>query len=108
MRERVADPRLRKWQGELLERMPPSVRGRAEEVEERFRKDWVAVREGWRKHCAQAAEGGDLEERDRLAFFDFVLGWLNVNTRCVYFDVGGPKANNMTLAPVIDMVRSYY
>lgn len=35
----------------------------------------------------------------------FVLGWLNVNTRCVYFDVGRKTSDNLTLAPVIDFIN---
>lgn len=38
-------------------------------------------------------------------FLDFVLGWLNVNTRCVYFDMGRKNSDNLTLAPMIDMIN---
>lgn len=79
--------------------MPPSVRTRSAEVEERFRKDWVKVKEEWTKHRMATKE-----EVDSLFFLDFYLAWLNVNTRCVYYDVGGLTSNAVTLAPVIDMV----
>ena len=65
------------------------------------------------------------EESDTLLFADYLLGWLNgalvplertnletdvrfvtVNTRCVFFDLGGKTSDSLTLAPIIDMVRS--
>lgn len=36
---------------------------------------------------------------------DFLLGWLNVNTRCIWFSVDSSKDNNLTLCPVIDMIN---
>lgn len=101
LRERKLDPKLRRWQEELLETMPPSVRVRSEEVETRFRKDWEKVQAEWKKHCEATPE------KDSLCFDGFALGWLNTNTRCVYFNVGAIKANNLTLAPVIDMVSVF-
>ncbi|GAA5848145.1 hypothetical protein JCM8547_004421 [Rhodosporidiobolus lusitaniae] len=86
----------RKRYGELCELLPPSVRRRQDDIEKRFREDWRAVRQVWSE---QKGYGGE------LAFMDFLLGWLNVNTRCVYFDIDGKKENNLTLAPVIDMIN---
>lgn len=36
---------------------------------------------------------------------DFALGFLNVNTRCIWFNVDGTKDNNLTLCPVTDMIN---
>ena len=37
---------------------------------------------------------------------DFALGFLNVNTRCIWFNVDpANKDNNLTLCPVIDMIN---
>ncbi|GAA5978215.1 hypothetical protein JCM10908_004275 [Rhodotorula pacifica] len=89
--------RTRKRYAELLERMPSAVRRKADEVEKRFAADWAAVQSLWTEHGN--AVGGE------LTFFDFVLGWQNVNTRCIYFDIDGKRENNLTLCPVIDMIN---
>ena len=34
-----------------------------------------------------------------------MLAWLNVNSRCVYFKIGKKQEDNLTLAPVIDMIN---
>ncbi|GAA5894675.1 hypothetical protein JCM6882_006655 [Rhodosporidiobolus microsporus] len=86
----------RKRHRELVELLPPAVRRREGEIEKRFREDWRTVKELW---TSQKSPQGE------LAFFDFVLGWLNVNTRCIYFDIDGKSQNNITLCPVIDMIN---
>lgn len=96
--ERRVEPRLQRWQTQLLERMPPSVRTRSDEVEERFKKDWAKVKLEWAKHRSATPD-----EQDELHFLDYFLAWLNVNTRCVYYDVGSKTSDALTLAPVIDM-----
>lgn len=55
----------------------------------------------------QSKERKEAGETDRLLFFDYLLGWLNVNTRCVYLDLGrnSKASDNLTLAPVIDMIN---
>lgn len=40
-----------------------------------------------------------------LTFLDFHLGWLNVNSRCVFLQLSKNQADNLTLAPVIDMIN---
>ncbi|GAA5822746.1 hypothetical protein JCM11251_004364 [Rhodosporidiobolus azoricus] len=86
----------RKRYRELMELMPPAVRRRQEQIEKKFRDDWKTAREAWTSQT---------EAQGELAFFDFVLGWLNVNTRCIYFDIDGKAQNNLTLCPVIDMIN---
>ncbi|GAA5964674.1 hypothetical protein JCM8115_004708 [Rhodotorula mucilaginosa] len=89
--------RRRRRYEQLLERMPAAARRKADEVEKRFAADWHAVRKLW-------ADEGNTVDGD-LTFFDFVLGWENVNTRCIYFDIDGKRENNLTLCPVIDMIN---
>ncbi|KAK4053815.1 hypothetical protein OIV83_001471 [Microbotryomycetes sp. JL201] len=85
---------------DLLSCMPPAVKNRAASVEKRFRQDWKRTRQVWAELRASNSE-----ETDELCFFDFALAWKNVNTRCVYFDLGLSKDDNFTLAPVIDMIN---
>ncbi|GAA5904742.1 hypothetical protein JCM5296_000751 [Sporobolomyces johnsonii] len=89
--------RKRQKQARLLELLPPGVRRRAADVERRFKEDWTVVQKLWANK--NAVEG------ETLAFLDFLLGWLNVNTRCIYFDLGGKNEDNLTLCPVIDMIN---
>lgn len=95
----ILDPReLDKWRT-LVQLMPRSVSVRAIDVERRFKSDWVVVKKHWSKLSEIDKEG------DQLVFGDFLLGWLNVNTRCVYMELGGKTSDNLTLAPVIDMIN---
>ncbi|GAA5957692.1 hypothetical protein JCM21900_002007 [Sporobolomyces salmonicolor] len=89
--------RKRQKQARLLELLPPGVRRRADDVERRFKEDWTTVQKLWANK--NAVEG------ETLGFLDFLLGWLNVNTRCIYFDLGGKNEDNLTLCPVIDMIN---
>ncbi|GAA6029365.1 hypothetical protein JCM8097_003639 [Rhodosporidiobolus ruineniae] len=95
-KEGEREKRKRKRYADLCEVLPSAVRRRQEEVEKRFREDWKVAKEVW---ASQSEVKGD------LAFFDFLLGWLNVNTRCLYYEVDGSKHNNLTLAPVVDMIN---
>ncbi|GAA6004778.1 hypothetical protein JCM10207_001011 [Rhodosporidiobolus poonsookiae] len=90
------EKRRRKRFADLCGLLPPAVRRRQADVEKRFRKDWVAAKEVWAKQDEVDGE---------LAFFDFLLGWLNVNTRCLYFEIDSKKEDNLTLAPVVDMIN---
>ncbi|KAM0792320.1 hypothetical protein ACM66B_005004 [Microbotryomycetes sp. NB124-2] len=96
----VWDEHQRQMYFNLLACMPPAVRQRSAAVEARFRKDWKRTRQVWDEH--RSSTPGELDE---LHFFDFALAWMNVNTRCVYFDLGLHKDDNFTLAPVIDMIN---
>ncbi|BGO89451.1 hypothetical protein NBRC10512_006638 [Rhodotorula toruloides] len=91
------DARKRKRLADLVELMDGATRRRARDVEKRFTEDRDVVRRLWADHGTEV-EG-------ELGFFDFLLGWLNVNTRCIYFDLDGRKENNLTLCPVIDMIN---
>ncbi|GAA5951789.1 hypothetical protein JCM3765_003119 [Sporobolomyces pararoseus] len=92
----------------LLDCLGQGLKSRADGLEERFRKDWKQVQEVWKET--------KLEEGEEFGFFDFLLGWLNVNTRCIYFDLPTTgtapahwtkKENSLTLAPVIDMINHF-
>ncbi|BGP13733.1 hypothetical protein JCM10213v2_001671 [Rhodosporidiobolus nylandii] len=86
--------RRRKRYTDLCALLPPAVRKRQEEIEKKFKEDWRTVQGVW------AAQD---EKKGELAFFDFLLGWLNgksLNTRCIYFDIDGKAANNLTLCPI--------
>ncbi|GAA5837675.1 hypothetical protein JCM9279_006832 [Rhodotorula babjevae] len=93
--ERQERRRRARRYAELRELMPHGVRRRALEIERRFAEDWAAVRRVW----------GDVVGGD-FGVLDFALGFLNVNTRCIWFNVDpSSKDNNLTLCPVIDMIN---
>ncbi|GAA6063245.1 hypothetical protein JCM10212_000347 [Sporobolomyces blumeae] len=89
----------RRRMGEVRDSVSRGVRKRVEDVEKRFSDDWTVVREFWKTH--------HLADED-FGFFDFVLAWINCNTRCIYLDVNSHrKEDNLTLAPVIDMINHF-
>ncbi|KAI5481494.1 putative protein lysine methyltransferase [Pseudohyphozyma bogoriensis] len=83
----------------LLRHLPKSCQWRQVDVHNRFRNDWLLVTKVWDVLSPEEQAG------DELLFADFLLAWLNVNTRCVYYDIGGKTSDNLTLAPVIDMIN---
>ncbi|GJN88665.1 hypothetical protein Rhopal_001631-T1 [Rhodotorula paludigena] len=90
------EARGRRRFAELLGVMPAGVRRRTEEIADKFKADWAAARKVWTsQHDVSGAWG----------LLDFLLGWLNVNTRCIWFSVDSSKDNNLTLCPVIDMIN---
>lgn len=89
----------RRRRGELLRRLPASVERRAEDVKGRFKQDWNVVNRVWSSHLTVHPADPP------LALHDFLLAWLNVNSRCVYFNLGKNQDDNLTLAPVIDMIN---
>ncbi|GAA5911052.1 protein-lysine N-methyltransferase [Sporobolomyces salmoneus] len=90
----------------LCDCMGSGLRSRVNDIGKRFKQDWETVQSLWNET--------KLEEGEVFGFYDFLLGWLNVNTRCIYFDLPSnstspshwsKKENSLTLAPVIDMIN---
>ncbi|KAM0749717.1 SET domain-containing protein [Meredithblackwellia eburnea MCA 4105] len=98
--DELVPPAKRRKLKTLLELLPPGVKVRADDVEKRFLQDWLKVSEVWAEQRA-----ADPDETDKLVFLDYFIAWLNVNTRCVYYDLGGKTSDNLTLAPIIDMIN---
>ncbi|KAI0006017.1 hypothetical protein BJV74DRAFT_15140 [Russula compacta] len=107
----------------LLHLLPPSVLSDLLLLERRFWGDWEAVRlylvgpaSMLQLPTAILNDFGqdDLPDlsssrhRTRVQtelILDFVWAWLNVNTRCLYDDLGLNKDNNMSLCPVFDFAN---
>ncbi|KDE06525.1 hypothetical protein, variant [Microbotryum lychnidis-dioicae p1A1 Lamole] len=85
---------------DLLSCLAPSLSVRTDDVINRFEVDWKRCRAVWDDHL-----GTHPEETDRLRFQAFHIAWCNVNTRCLYYDLGLPQTDNLTLCPIIDMIN---
>ncbi|EGG12613.1 uncharacterized protein MELLADRAFT_86782 [Melampsora larici-populina 98AG31] len=82
--------RDRKFSG--LKWMTRSMKVKCDEVTRRFLIDWKSV--------------SSIQDEEIMSLDEFLWGWLNVNTRCLWFDLGlKDHDDNITLAPVIDMVN---
>ncbi|KAH9812545.1 hypothetical protein DFH28DRAFT_1084354 [Melampsora americana] len=76
--------------------MTGSMKKKCDEVTRRFLVDWKSV----------SVIKEEEEEEELITLDQFLWGWLNVNTRCLWFDLGLKNHDdNITLAPVIDMVN---
>ncbi|KAF8478694.1 hypothetical protein DFH94DRAFT_633087 [Russula ochroleuca] len=88
----------------LLRLLPPSVLSDLLLLERRFWKDWEAVL----LYLDDLPDLSSPRRRPRTQselILDFVWAWLNVNTRCLYDDLGLGKDNNMSLCPVFDFAN---
>lgn len=81
---------------QVLGVMTSSMKEKCDEVTQRFLLDWRSV----------SGIKTDEDEEELVTLDQFLWGWLNVNTRCLWFDLGlKDHDDNITLAPVIDMVN---
>ncbi|KAF8503575.1 hypothetical protein F5888DRAFT_1606276, partial [Russula emetica] len=88
----------------LLRLLPPSVLFDLLLLEGRFWKDWEAVRQ----YLDDLSDLSSSRLKPRVQsdlILDFVWAWLNVNTRCLYDDLGLNKDNNISLCPVFDFAN---
>ncbi|SCV69285.1 BQ2448_2305 [Microbotryum intermedium] len=85
---------------DLLSCLPPSLLVRTDDVIKRFEVDWKRCKTVWDGYLAT-----NIDETDRLRFQAFHIAWCNVNTRCLYYDLGLPLTENLTLCPIIDMIN---
>ncbi|KAJ3744654.1 hypothetical protein DFH05DRAFT_1490268 [Lentinula detonsa] len=95
----------------FLDLLPPSTKRSLQDLSSRFRKDLVAVSsfvhdqpqifEATSKNPSNFIEGNE------SLIHDYLWAWLNVNTRCVYYQVKSPPANpdNITLCPILDFAN---
>lgn len=88
----------------LLRLLPPSVLFDLLLLEGRFWKDWEAVRQYLDDFPDLSPPRLKPRVRSDL-ILDFVWAWLNVNTRCLYDDLGLNKDNNISLCPVFDFAN---
>jgi len=88
----------------LLRLLPPSVLFDLLLVEGRFWKDWEAVRQ-YLDDSLDLSSPRLKPRGESDLILDFVWAWLNVNTRCLYDDLGLNKDNNISLCPVFDFAN---
>ncbi|VDB82967.1 unnamed protein product [Peniophora sp. CBMAI 1063] len=84
----------------LLDLLPPSVDAALRQIESRFWNDWKAVE----ATSYLRDMPGETKELASIKF-DFLWGWLNVNTRCLYDDLGLGREDNISLCPVFDFAN---
>ncbi|KAI0273614.1 hypothetical protein BC834DRAFT_966115 [Gloeopeniophorella convolvens] len=88
----------------LLDLLPPSTLAALGSLEERFWKDWGTVRlylDGSPEVIAPRHRAREESEWT----LNFMWAWLNVNTRCLYDDLGLDKENNISLCPIFDLAN---
>ncbi|KAI9509365.1 hypothetical protein F5148DRAFT_766220 [Russula earlei] len=88
----------------LLRLLPPCVLSDLVLLERRFWKDWQAVRVYLDDFPDRSPRHHRIRAQSEL-ILDFVWAWLNVNTRCLYDDLGLDKDNNISLCPVFDFAN---
>ncbi|KAJ3779332.1 SET domain-containing protein [Lentinula raphanica] len=78
---------------ELLELLPPSTKQALHDLSSKFQNDLATV-------------SASLEWDESLKD-DYLWAWLNVNTRCVYYQVKNPSSHpdNITLCPILDFAN---
>ncbi|KAG0146805.1 hypothetical protein CROQUDRAFT_43866 [Cronartium quercuum f. sp. fusiforme G11] len=78
----------------LLRMVTTSMANVCHEVTKRFIEDWKAL------------VASQLEASHPINLDELLWGWLNVNTRCLWFDLGCKRyIDNITLAPGLDMAN---
>lgn len=88
----------------LMNLLPPSVLAELLLLEKRFWTDWEAVRQYLDGLPEQSQLRGSKGVQSEM-ILDFMWGWINVNTRCLYDDLGLEKDDNMSLCPVFDFAN---
>ncbi|KAG9128163.1 hypothetical protein FRC07_003992 [Ceratobasidium sp. 392] len=98
---------MNKSRSSIIDSLPASVVNLLLSVEKRLMNDWGVISKTLKKF-PKLLPPLDMELiRDRhLQMGDFVWGWLNVNTRCVYHDLGFQQSDdNMTMCPLLDFAN---
>ncbi|KAH9063454.1 hypothetical protein EDB87DRAFT_1603810 [Lactarius vividus] len=88
----------------LMDLLPPSVLAELLLLEKRFRTDWKAVRQ-YLDNLPELSQQHRSKGLHSELILDFMWGWINVNTRCLYDDLGLEKDDNMSLCPVFDFAN---
>ncbi|KAJ7774807.1 hypothetical protein B0H16DRAFT_1508485 [Mycena metata] len=89
--------------------LPPSIARALESLHSRYLQDWHTIQEylqinsrqlSMKPHVRLDRSHDALEE-------DFLWGWLNVNTRCIYHRLKSTRSHpdNLTLCPILDFAN---
>ncbi|KAI0065357.1 SET domain-containing protein [Artomyces pyxidatus] len=79
--------------------LPPGVLSDLTKVETRFWEDWQVV-SNYVEEFPKV-----VHSVDGLPVLDFLWAWLNVNTRCLYDDLGLDRADNHSMCPIFDFAN---
>ncbi|KAJ7709925.1 hypothetical protein B0H17DRAFT_244694 [Mycena rosella] len=89
--------------------LPPSVVNALARLHARYLHDWNTVRGYLRENVRLLSQKPDmhLDRGDDTLQADFLWGWLNVNTRCIYHRIKGTRSHpdNLTLCPILDFAN---
>lgn len=84
--------------------LPEGLKTKAADVKRRFDRDWHATTGAWARY--QPPRLHKLQDMPSLTEQDFVWAWLNVNSRCIWYDLKlKRREDNFTMAPIIDMAN---
>ncbi|KAJ7046763.1 hypothetical protein C8F04DRAFT_1061658 [Mycena alexandri] len=86
--------------------LPPSVASALESLHNRYLQDWHTVQEYLQTNSRQLSMKPHirLDRSNDALEGDFLWGWLNVNTRCIYHRLKSTRSHpdNLTLCPILD------
>ncbi|KAE9400810.1 SET domain-containing protein [Gymnopus androsaceus JB14] len=91
--------------------LPPSVIRALHDISSKFNGDLAAICSFVREHPATlratAKPPGDFVPDNEELVLDYLWAWLNVNTRCIYYQVKNYTADpdNITLCPILDFAN---
>ncbi|OSX65230.1 hypothetical protein POSPLADRAFT_1134102, partial [Postia placenta MAD-698-R-SB12] len=92
----------------LLKCMSPSTRSALQLLWSRFQEDWNMVRNLSLLTTSSRPEVMRTNSESIPGFYtDYLWGWLNVNTRCIYYPLRDPPSDkdNLTLCPILDFAN---
>ncbi|KZP12004.1 SET domain-containing protein [Athelia psychrophila] len=96
---------------ELLDHLPPTTLAALKKVCSKFWEDWDAVCKSMSRNPEVVVTAGRtglqfIPENASLCM-DFRWAWLNVNTRCIYYQVHASRSSpdNLTMCPILDFAN---
>ncbi|KIK59906.1 hypothetical protein GYMLUDRAFT_261879 [Collybiopsis luxurians FD-317 M1] len=97
--------------GPSVQLLPPSVIRALQNISSKFRSDLSAIRSFVHHHSelleARSWAPSDFAEDNDLLVSNYLWAWLNVNTRCIYYQVKNSPSDpdNLTLCPILDFAN---
>ncbi|KAF9532962.1 hypothetical protein CPB83DRAFT_846676 [Crepidotus variabilis] len=87
----------------LLDSLPPSILSELNRMFGLFQADWSRIFSYLQEHPSVLKALSPYDDRE----VDFLWGWLNVNTRCIYHRLAKTRSHpdNMTLCPILDFAN---
>ncbi|CAE6526766.1 unnamed protein product [Rhizoctonia solani] len=100
----IQNPEIRSL---LLKLVPVSVASMLLDVEQRLKDDWKLAMDILGKFPNMFPPGSKEEAGDpSFISEDYMWAWLNVNTRCLYHDLGFVQSSdNVTMCPILDFAN---